>query len=434
MCIDSGIYTEFFTLPQYVSLDTPNAFIVGRITFDDDCQVNIGTVTGTTAASVVYTGSTKSQLRFKSIISDAGNIGISSTGGGDLDIIGNYIQTANGEALHDWAGGNTNFKVNEIIGTGASTGISLNNGATCQFDINKLSPNATGIWLHDAADVAYGFIGNLISAGNAYNIAAGATVNIFVGARTGILAGAGTLNEIRADAFPADAIDNAITRFNGTTGKIIQSSGALIDDNGSLVLPKASGRGILVDVAASTFGWHDIVGKIRKRGVGGSDPTDAVYRGGSLRAWQFAVNDEIWLEFQIPHDYVPGTDIFLHFHWSHNAVGVTGGNVTWGAHASYAKGHNQAAFSAEVNPTITPNASTTQYQHMISELQLSAGTPGAAQIDTDDLEPDGLVLIHVYLAANNMTGVTPDPFLHEVDLHYQSTSIPTKNKVPNFYV
>lgn len=203
-----------------------------------------------------------------------------------------------------------------------------------------------------------------------------------------------------------------------------------------LIFDKASGNGIKVDTASPTFGWRDLVGKIRKRGVGATDPGDAVYRGGSVKAWQFAVNDEVWLEFHINHDYVKNSDIFLHFHWSHNSAIVTGGNVTWGAHVTYAKGHNQAAFSAEVNPTVVDNVSTTQYQHMIGELQLSASTPGATQIDTDDLEPDTIILVHVYLSANNITssGAVPDPFLHEVDIHHQSTGIFTKQKAPDFYV
>ena len=129
------------------------------------------------------------------------------------------------------------------------------------------------------------------------------------------------------------------------------------------------------------------------------------------------------------------SSIHLHFHWSHNSAIVTCGSITIGANVIYAKGHDQAAFPAEITTTLSPNASTTQYQHMVSEVQLSAASPSASQIDTDDLEPDGLVLARVYLSANNITsgGAVPDPFIHEVDIHYQSTNIATKDKVPDFY-
>jgi len=132
---------------------------------------------------------------------------------------------------------------------------------------------------------------------------------------------------------------------------------------------------------------------------------------------------------------VPGSDIHLHFHWSHNSAIVTGGNVTWAADVTYAKGHNQAAFPATVNPSITGNASTTQYQHMIDEVQISATSPGATQIDSDDLEPDGIMMVRVYLSANNITssGAVPDPFLHFADIHYRSTNLATKAKAPDFW-
>ena len=234
------------------------------------------------------------------------------------------------------------------------------------------------------------------------------------------------------------------TGFNTVTRMTIDKDGKVgigtvtpvekLTVNGSINLPKASGNGIKIDGVTSTFGWRDLRAEIRTRGVGATDPNDTAYIG-NVKAYSFSVNDEAWIEFHIPHDYVAGTDIHLHFHWSHNSAIVTGGSITLGADVTYAKGHDQAAFSATVNPTLSPNASTTQYQHLVSELQLSASSPSATQIDTDDLEPDGLILARVYLSANNITsgGAVPDPFIHEVDVHYQSTNISTKDKVPDFY-
>lgn len=192
--------------------------------------------------------------------------------------------------------------------------------------------------------------------------------------------------------------------------------------------------GIKVDQANPDWPWHDLIGPVRTRGVGATDPNDATYRG-NIKAYQFAVNDEAWLEFHIPHDYAPGTDIFIHAHWSHISATVTGGSVTWGYDATFSKGHDQAAFPAPVNLTVVGNASTTQYQHIITEIQLSAASPTASQLDSDDLEVDGLLLVRVYLSANNITDsvAVPDPFLHFVDIHYQSTDIGTKNKAPDFW-
>lgn len=221
-----------------------------------------------------------------------------------------------------------------------------------------------------------------------------------------------------------------LLRMDTATGSPFQA----LSVSSIMTLGKATGNGIKVDTDTPTFGWEDLIGEIRTRGVGATDPSDATYIG-NIKAYQFAVNDEAWMNFHLNHDYVEGTDLYLHFHWSHNSAIVTGGSVTWGADITYSKGHDQAAFSVTVNPTVVGNASTTQYQHIITEVQISDSSPSATQIDTDNLEIDGLLMVRVYLSANNITssGAVPDPFLHYVDVHYQSSGIGTKQKAPDFY-
>lgn len=179
-----------------------------------------------------------------------------------------------------------------------------------------------------------------------------------------------------------------------------------------------------------------MIGQLKTR-AGAANPTDAIYVG-TMRNLQFAVNDEVTINFHIPHDYVPGSDIFLHPHWSHTATTVTGGSLTWGYEMIYAKGHNQAAFpGTSVSGTFTSPASITQRQHIITDYQISAASPSASQIDSDELEPDGILIVRFYLSANNITvsgGGVPAPFVHFVDIHYQTTNLPTKQRAPNFYV
>ena len=211
--------------------------------------------------------------------------------------------------------------------------------------------------------------------------------------------------------------------------------GGTIRTIGDIIVPKTSGVGIKVDTASPTFGWADLLGQVHARGTGATDPSWATYQVG-IKQFQFSVNDEIWNEFHIPHDYLPGSNIYIHAHWSHNATTVTGGTVTWGFEFTYAKGHNQAAFFTPITPTKSGNASTVQYRHMIHEIAISSASPGALEMNTSLLEVDGLILVRTYLSANNMTvssGLAPEPFLHYVDLHYQTTNIGTKNKIPNFY-
>lgn len=205
------------------------------------------------------------------------------------------------------------------------------------------------------------------------------------------------------------------------------------------VLPKESAKtGIGVEPATPTYPWHDILGEVTVKVTGVGTPTFATYQG-NISQFRFSAitTDAVFINYHIPHDYVLGTDVHIHYHWSHIATTVTGGTVTWRCEPSYAKGHNQAAFSAPFNLDLSPTASTTQFQHMLSEVQLSTPGGGATQLNSSNLEPDGVIMVRISLQANNITvssGGVPDPFLHFTDIHYQSTNIGTKQKAPNFYV
>ncbi|MCK5639678.1 MAG: hypothetical protein KAJ19_02730 [Gammaproteobacteria bacterium] len=207
----------------------------------------------------------------------------------------------------------------------------------------------------------------------------------------------------------------------------------ILDD---LTLSKNPGNGIKVDTDNPSFGWHDILGNVTQLNIGASKPTFAIYRD-TLRQFQFPVSKEEYFEYHIPHDYLPGSDIFLHVHWSHIGALVTGGSVTFEYELSYSKSHNQQAFHASVTGNVVGIASPTQYQQILSEVQVSDNTPSGSQIDSNDLEPDGLIIARIMTAANDIEvsgGGVPDPFIHYVDIHYQSTNVATKQNAPNFYV
>lgn len=208
-------------------------------------------------------------------------------------------------------------------------------------------------------------------------------------------------------------------------------------DGVNLMVPKTKGKGLKVDsLGTPSFGWHDLMSDLFVHDY--TDPLApayVTYRGG-IRQRRFAVNKEAQVSFHLPHDYVVGTNIHIHVHWSHNSALVTGGSVTWGFELIYAKGHNQGAFSAPIIITEFQSASVVQYQHMICEAPASIQGGSANLLDTDNLDVDGLIFGRVYLAANAMTvsgGGVPDPFLHQVDIHYQSTGVPTKQRAPDFW-
>jgi hypothetical protein len=206
------------------------------------------------------------------------------------------------------------------------------------------------------------------------------------------------------------------------------------DASGNLVLPQTPGTGLKMGTSP-VFGWVDLTGEITLRGTGASDPTFAVYYGG-IRKYQFGVGKEVQHDYHWQHDYVPASTAYIHAHWSHAATTVTGGSVTWGMEFIWAKGFNQMAFTAPKTITVTQNASTTQRQHMIAEVEFTSNGGDATHLDYNLLEIDGLLHVRTFLSANDMTvsgGAVPDPFLHYVDIHYQSTGRSSINRNYPFY-
>lgn len=197
--------------------------------------------------------------------------------------------------------------------------------------------------------------------------------------------------------------------------------------SGSVTLPKTAGMGLKVDTASPAFGWRDLTSSIEVRGVGVNDPTFAVYTGTVIRAYQFSasVMNEVFMVFHVPHDWVPGTAIFFHAHWSNAAAVPNTGNVIWGFDYSFGKGFGQEAFPAVQTASVTAASPATRYLHNVSETT-------AVTIPT--MEVDGLILMRGYRdAANVLDTCTDAVFLHTIDIHYQSTNMATANKAPSFY-
>ncbi len=250
--------------------------------------------------------------------------------------------------------------------------------------------------------------------------------------------------EIPADGSEPGADGNWRWRVDGTNLVLQRKiSGTWTDTakkfltTGDNVIPKTSGLGIKLDLATPTFGFRDLLGEVFARNTGATKPSRATWKGG-LMGFQFGVSDEEEFEYHITHDYVPGTDIFLHIHWGHNGTLVTGGTCSFSYEMSYAKGHGQGVFGANVTGTIVSDTALVgPFTHELSEAQVSVSGASGTQIDTDDLEPDGVIKLALTLSANNLTvsgGGVPDPFIHYVDIHYQTTGVMgTKDKVPDFY-
>jgi len=185
--------------------------------------------------------------------------------------------------------------------------------------------------------------------------------------------------------------------------------------------------------------WRDLEGVIFPKGAGAGQPTlDELFVGSTHQVPFFQANDIASLSFHIPHDLVIGSHLYLHAHWCHNGTAISG-SLVLSYDVSYADGHNQENFSTPftVTQTIsTPDIATIpRYRHRIEEFQLSATSPSGTQLDSDLIEPDGLLLISVKpTTIPTITGGTPNqPAILFVDIHYQSTNTGTINKAPNFF-
>lgn len=272
---------------------------------------------------------------------------------------------------------------------------------------------------------------------------------------TSIVGGSSTLQQAYNNSvipqIVTDVARGSLVIKNGTTSNInnavsIQDSSAVqqmyIRNDGyshvrRLDINKDSSGAITID---GSIGWRDIIGSIIPRSGGGTPPSLAAFRGGSVMAYAFSAGDIIDnMTFHIPHDYSPNSDLYLHIHWGHQGTAISGSFVlTW--KAIYSKGYTQDLFGTEITyvQTIsTPDISTYgQYYHNVSEFKLSTPGGSSSQLNTTLIEPDGLIIAQ--LTATTIPtitgGVTNEPFIFLADVHYQSKQVSTRNRTPNFYI
>jgi hypothetical protein len=180
----------------------------------------------------------------------------------------------------------------------------------------------------------------------------------------------------------------------------------------------------LEEVLDSGDGWRDITAEVNVRGIGLTDPTWAVINGTAFSAYKFGIGDECWMTFHIPHDYIKGTDVYIHTHWLPD--GTNTNSVKWQFTYSYAHGHNQQAFALGSPGVETAEqvVGGTQYQHYVTET---------AAITLTDCEPDGILTVAIERITNGATNNSDGIFLLTGDVHYLSDNSATLNRAPDFY-
>lgn len=196
-------------------------------------------------------------------------------------------------------------------------------------------------------------------------------------------------------------------------------------------LSSAEVDGNFTDIVSRVEGWNDLVQNVTVRGASANAPSFSPYRD-TLYAYAFdaATMGECYANFHLGHDYIPGSMVFPHVHWSPNTTST--GTVRWGVEYTWARRYDstgQIAFPATQTLYIETTLDVDhQYSHMVNESPDGAGIPGST------MEVDSIILCRFFRDAAHINDTFPDPvFLLSVDIHYQSLVKTTPLRVPPFY-
>lgn len=175
-------------------------------------------------------------------------------------------------------------------------------------------------------------------------------------------------------------------------------------------------------------GWNDLVTEVTIRS--GSAPVIAQFRDGIyLYSFDAGTPQECFAAFHFRHDYIAGTMVYPHVHWTTNTTNT--GTVRWGVEYTLARRHDSTglrAFGATNTIYIEHNIATpSQYTHFVNESPDSFGIPGT------DLEEDSILLCRFFRDASDGNDTFPDAvFLITVDVHYQCNTLCTPSRFPPF--
>jgi hypothetical protein len=133
----------------------------------------------------------------------------------------------------------------------------------------------------------------------------------------------------------------------------------------------------------------------------------------------------VYAAIHIQHDYLPGTPLYPHVHWTHINAAPTG-SVKWQIEYSVSKGHSVGTFGASTTVSVV-QAAAAQYTHHIAEVADGDVIPAT------NVEPDSVVLIRLIRdPADAADDFADDAYLVAIDLHYKSQMCLTNEKASPF--
>ena len=153
-----------------------------------------------------------------------------------------------------------------------------------------------------------------------------------------------------------------------------------------------------------------------KKGV--ADPPSDIYLTGNLLVYGFDKDGDESIQFvvQLPHTYVPGSDIMPHVHWFPTDGGT--GNVVWKLEYSWAS--FGSTFPSMATLSVTTPASGVENQHQIASFSAIDGTGQGIS---------SMLVCRLYRDANNGSDTYGDDAgLLEFDFHIEINSLGSRSE------
>lgn len=151
---------------------------------------------------------------------------------------------------------------------------------------------------------------------------------------------------------------------------------------------------------------------IRSRLAAANNPTLTTFVG-NIEQYTFAVNDYIYDNFELMHDYKEGTDLDIHLHWATNGVDTTNRYVKWEVEYSIANRTNGTSNSFASSTVISNEfmipANTTTRTHYSGAIGTISGT---------GLKIGAIVTYRLRRITSTGTAPTNNPFGLQAGMHH----------------